>query len=309
MKEVILGSGGAISNILAGVLKQYDCDIRLVSRHPKKINETDELLAGDLTDKNVVDRAVSGTSIAYLTAGLDYKYKVWRQKWPVIMQNTIDACKKYKSKLIFFDNAYMYDPEYIDNLTEETPIRPASRKGKVRAAIARNLLNETRAENMQAMIVRSSDFYGPNINTSVMMETVYKKMKSGKKPMWLGNPSAYHSMTYTKDAATATALLAHTPDCYQQIWHLPTTSQKLTGRQWIELFAKEMGRPAKFTSLSGRTIRLIGLFVPFFKEIGEMMYQMDNNYFFNCEKFKKRFPGFSITEPEEGVREVVKEGR
>ncbi|MBN9349985.1 MAG: NAD-dependent epimerase/dehydratase family protein [Chitinophagaceae bacterium] len=303
--QTILGAGGAVGKPLAKELLKYDSQIRLASRNPQKINETDELISGNLTDKSFVEKTVEGSDVVYLTAGLDYKYKVWKSQWPVIMQHAIDACKKYHSKLVFFDNAYMYDPHHMENLTEETPVKPVSRKGKVRAGIADNLLKEIRAGNLTGMIVRASDFYGPGVKTSVMLETVFKRMKAGKKPLWMGNPNAYHSMTNTPDAAKATAMLGNTPDAYQQIWHLPTENKKLTGKQWIELFTKEMGRSAKFNSLSGSKIRFIGLFVPFFRELGEMMYQLDNNYFFSSSKFEKYFPDFKITSPETGVKEVV----
>lgn len=306
--QTILGSGGAIGKILAKELSHYDSHIRLVSRNPQKVNESDELMPGDLMDKVLVDKAVEGSDIVYLTVGLDYKFKVWQTKWPAIMQNTIDACKKHNARFVFFDNAYMYDPNFMDNLTEETPVNPISKKGKVRSAIAQNLLHEMKSGGIKGMIVRASDFYGPGIHTSVMMETGYWRMKSGKKPIWLGNPLAWHSMTFTPDAAKATALLGNTINCYQQIWHLPTESQKLTGKQWIELFAREMNRPARFIALRGKFIRFIGLFVPFFKELGEMIYQMESNYFFNCDKFRNHFPEFKITSPDEGIKEVVKAG-
>jgi len=48
--------------------------------------------------------------------------------------------KIHQAKLVFFDNIYMYDPDYLDAMTEETPIRPVSKKGVVREKIARMLL-------------------------------------------------------------------------------------------------------------------------------------------------------------------------
>lgn len=306
--QTILGAGGNIGKLLAKELIPYDPHIRLMSRNPKKINETDELFPGDLTDKERVDKALEGSQIAYLVAGLAYKLKEWKEKWPVIMQNVIDACKKHNTKLIFFDNPYMYDPVYMENLTEETPVNPASKKGKIRAAIAENLLQEMKAGNLNAMLVRSSDFYGPGVGSSVIMETVYKKLKDGKTPIWLGNASARHSLTYTPDAAKATALLGNTADAYGQVWHLPTESEKLTGKQWVELFAKELKRPAKFKAVPGKMVRFIGTFVPLFRELGDVMIHYDSNYYFNSEKFKKHFPDFRITGPEEGVRETVKGG-
>ena len=46
--QTILGSGGAIGVELAKALASYTSHIRLVSRHPKKVNDTDELVAADL---------------------------------------------------------------------------------------------------------------------------------------------------------------------------------------------------------------------------------------------------------------------
>jgi nucleoside-diphosphate-sugar epimerase len=183
-----------------------------------------------------------------------------------------------------------------------------SKKGKVRAEIAQNLLSEIQSENIEAMIVRSSDFYGPNIRNSVMFETVFLKLKEGKPAIWVGDPSTYHMMTYSPDAAKGTALLGNTPDAYQQVWHLPTAQEKVTGKQWVEMFAKELGKPAKFKAVPGKMVKLIGLFVSLFKELSDVMYQNERNYFFNCNKFMNRFPDFRITSPEEGVREVVKAG-
>lgn len=40
MMQVIIGSGGAIGTKLARALPPYTSDIRLVSRNPKKVNDT-----------------------------------------------------------------------------------------------------------------------------------------------------------------------------------------------------------------------------------------------------------------------------
>lgn len=304
--QVILGAGGAIGNELARELVKYEKNLRLVSRNPHKINETDELISGDITNKDVVDEAVRGANVVYLTAGLEYKAKVWQQKWPVIMRNVIESCKKNSARLVFFDNAYMYDPSYLNNLTETTPVKPITKKGKVRAQIAETLLEEVQKGEVNAMIVRAADFYGPQVETSVMMETVYKRYRSGKKAIWMGNPKCVHSMTYTVDAAKATALLGNTPDAYNTVWHLPTESEKLTGREWISLFAEAMHVEPKYMTMSGTVIKLIGFIIPFFREIGEMMYQFEKDYYFNCDKFKKRFPAFTIMSPSQGVKEVLR---
>ncbi|WP_077919203.1 NAD-dependent epimerase/dehydratase family protein [Spirosoma sp. 209] len=303
--QTILGAGGTIAKDLASALTSYTDQIRLVSRNPKAVNPTDELVSADLTDAGAVRRAVAGSEVVYLTVGYDYSVKIWQERWPVTMRNVIEACQEHGAKLVFFDNIYMYDRDHLDPMTEETPIRPTSRKGEVRAQIAGMLMEAVRAGTLTALIARSADFYGPGNDKSVLVETVYKNLKQGKAANWLAGLDYVHNFTYTPDAGRATALLGNTPDAYGQVWHLPTHPQRLTGRQWVELFAKEMHVTPKASALPVWALLPLGWFVPLMKELREMVYQYDRHYAFDSSKFTRRF-GIEATSPIEGVRETVR---
>lgn len=303
--QTILGAGGAIGKELAKELMAYTPQVRLVGRHPQKVNETDQTIAADLNDPSAVSLAVKGSSVVYLVAGLQYKTKVWQQQWPRILQNVIEACREHGARLVFFDNVYAYDPNCIHNMSEGCPVNPSSKKGEVRKKLIEMLELQFSSGALKGMIVRSADFYGPGINNSAMMETVYKNMKKGKRAMWMGDPDAIHNMTYTPDAAKATALLGNTEDAWNQAWHLPTHPQRITGKQWIQLFAAEMHTSAEFTQVGRGMVGFLGLFMPLMRELKEMMYQFEKDYFFNSEKFQKRFPNFRITPPQEGVMQVI----
>ncbi|MRG47169.1 NAD-dependent epimerase/dehydratase family protein [Chitinophaga sp. SYP-B3965] len=304
--QTILGAGGTIGQPLAKELAAYTNKIRLVSRKPVKVNEGDELFPADLTDRSQVFKAIEGSAIVYLVIGFPYSIKVWRKEWPALMRNVIDACKEYKAKLVFFDNVYMYDKTAIPHMTEESPINPPSKKGKVRAAILQMLMDEVKQQQLTAVIARAADFYGPGKgNTSVLNEVVYKNFLQGKKANWFASAEKKHTYTYGPDAAKGTALLGNTPDAFNQVWHLPTNPNALTGRQFIELFAKEMNVAPKFSALPQWMASAIGLFVPIMKELAEMFYQYDRDYIFDSSKFNKRFQ-FTPTTYEEGIRATVK---
>ena len=113
-----------------------------------------------------------------------------------------------------------------------------------------------------------------------------------------------HSFTYTPDAAKATALLGNTPDAYNQVWHLPTDKSKLSGKEFIDLFAKELKKEPKFMVVKKYLLYILGIFIPVMKEFPEMMYQCDRDYFFDSSKFDKRFT-FRTTTYQEGVKETV----
>ena len=82
--HTILGAGGAIANELLPVLMESKENIRIVARHPKQIIGIDSV-AADLSDARQTMDAVKGSSIVYLLVGLEYDYKVWEEKWPLIM--------------------------------------------------------------------------------------------------------------------------------------------------------------------------------------------------------------------------------
>jgi len=300
--QTILGANGTIGKILAQELPAYTDRIRLVSRNPIRVNESDELLPLDLTQPGTVDKAVQGSDIVYLVVGLEYSLKVWEQYWPALMRDTVNACLKHGAKLVFFDNVYMYDKSHLSHLTENTHVNPPSRKGAVRKKISDMLLEAVRDMGLQGLIARSADFYGPGNENNFINQMVLKNLKSGKKPMWFVGPDIKHSFTYTHDAGKATALLGNTPDAYGQVWHLPTDTRPVTGKEFISMIASEFGiKEPKISILPKWMLRPLGLFIPVMKEMPEMMYQYDRDYFFDSSKFTSRF-GIKATPYEEGVR-------
>ena len=222
------------------------------------------------------------------------------------MTDVITACKEHKAKLVFFDNIYMYDKDHLNGMTEDTPINPPSKKGKVRAAIAKMLMNEVKAGTLNALIARCADYYGPGISRNGMLrETVIKKLANGKKADWIGKDNCKHSFTYTPDAGKATALLGNTADAYNQVWHLPTAANPYTGKQWVDQIANELGVAPKHRVAPKFMVRILGLFIPIMKEMVEMVYQYDRDYVFDSSKFEKRFD-IAPTPYKKGIQELIK---
>jgi nucleoside-diphosphate-sugar epimerase len=106
-KHILLGAGGALTHPLVRELLSREETVKLVSRRGHPIPGTESIRA-DLTRRSDVLEAVEQSSVVYLLAGLPYSARVWGELWPIIMQNTIDACSARGAKLLFFDNVYMY---------------------------------------------------------------------------------------------------------------------------------------------------------------------------------------------------------
>lgn len=289
---------------LAKELTKYTSQIRLVSRNPKKVNESDELFPLDVNDLIRIDQAIVGSEVVYVTIGFPYQLKIWKEIWPAFMQTVIDSCKKHNAKLVFLDNVYMYAKSAIPNMTEDSPILPPSKKGEIRRQIHEMIMNEVEKKNINALIARSADFYGPNNKNSALSIMVLENLIKGKKAQAMGDLNKIHTYTFTPDAAKATAILGNTADAYNQVWHLPTTNESLSNLNWIELIANELGVEPKIQNVPAWMIRILGLFIPLMRELPEMNYQLDRDYVFNSSKFEERF-GISATAPKEGIRILV----
>jgi nucleoside-diphosphate-sugar epimerase len=302
--QTILGAGGIIGKELAKSLPLYTKRIRLVSRNPKKVNPPDEIVSANLVDAEQTLKAVQGSQVVYLTAGLPYNIKTWQSQWPLIMKNVIDACKKHNAKLVFFDNVYSYG-RVNGWMTENTAMNPSSKKGAVRKMLANMIMDEVDRGNLKAIIARAADFYGPHTLLSFVNIMVFDNLRNRKKAQWLINDKVKHSLTYTPDAGKATAILGNTESAYNQVWHLPTDRNALTGKEFIEKVAEEFGLSPNYVILPRWTVQMVGLFNGIVRESVEMLYQNDSDYLFDSSKFDKAFD-FKTTSYSQGIWETVR---
>lgn len=296
----ILGAGGVIGDVLAKELAVTKKAVRVVARNPKKTTEGQETFSADITNRDQTIRAVAGSEIVFLLIGLKYDLNVWKEMWPPIMSNTIEACKRAKARLIFFDNVYMYG-KVNGIMTEETPFNPTSKKGELRAKIAATLLNEMKAGNITAAIARAADFYGPDGRNSVLNILVFDKLAKSQKASWLVNDSAKHSYTFVPDAGKSLAMMIDNEQTWNQTWHLPTASNPLVGSQCIQMIADQLGVKPKYRVLSKPMVKLAGFFDSNIRELYEMLYQYESDYVFDSTKFEKAFH-FKTTPYADGIR-------
>lgn len=302
MTHTILGANGTIATELIPVLKKHNVNIRLVSRTPQHVEGTESVTANALHSEEILS-AILGSDVVYLTIGLVYNAKIWEEQWPVIMRNVINACKATGAKLVFFDNIYMYG-KVNGMITEETPYNYISKKGKVRADLAKMLLQEMASGSIKATIARAADFFGPRVTEkSIPSVLVFEKLKNGSTSQWLINPNVPRSLNYTPDIAEALYILATNEKAFGQVWHLPTPDP-LTGKEFVKLAAKYMKGSDKISVLPKWLLKIIGLFNPFMKEAYEMNYQNEFPLHFSSAKFEKAF-AFKPTSYEDAIKETA----
>lgn len=305
--HTILGASGQIARELARELKrEYTDEIRLVSRHPQKVNASDSTVAADLLDAQQTQVAINGSDTVYFTAGLPPDSALWERHFPTMLDNALEATRKAGAKFVYFDNTYMYPQNNVPQ-TEETRFAPRGRKGHVRALMANRVLDEMQRGDIPVLIGRSPEFYGPEKTQSFTNTLIIDRLKQHKRPRVPVRDDTLRTLIWTPDASRALALLGNTPEAYGQTWHLPCCDERLTYQQFVTLACEVFGQPADYSVLGKLAFAATALFSQGAREMRELLPRYEADNLFDSTKFKEHFPAFTVTSYRKGLENIWQE--
>lgn len=306
--QTVLGAGGPIAEELTRELRdRFGAELRLVSRHPSSLVGGEQLVSADLLDPEAADRAVAGSDTVYLTAGLPMDSALWEAQFPGLMRNVLDACCRHDAKLVYFDNTYMYAGT-AEPQTEDTSFAPNGRKGRVRGAVARTLLDAMAAGRVEALIARAPEFYGPGRTKSLTNTLVFDRLRAGRRALVPLSATTERSLIWTPDAGRATAWLGNASDTFGRTWHLPIDQDRRTYAELVAVAAEITGRRARYTVIPKLIFDVGAPFAPQLREVAELLprYAVDNR--FVCDAFNARFPEFVVTTYRDGIATLLASG-
>jgi len=305
--QTILGANGQIGQELAKELfRNYNQRIRVVSRRPQKINATDEVLAADLMDPQACSAAIAGSEIVYFTVGLPMDSQLWRRSFPVMIENVISSCHKQGARLVFFDNSYMY-AKSSDPQTEESPFLPIGAKSRIRAAMANRVLEAIQTKEIDGVICRAPEFYGPGQTQSITNTMLFDNIKAGRQLKVPLRDDRLRTLIWTPDASRATALIGNTADAFNQTWHLPCDNDHPTYKSLISMAADIYQKELPYYILKKWAFRLGSLFKKEIRELSELLPRYEVDTIFLSDKFSKRFPDFKVTSYADGIKTIREE--
>jgi nucleoside-diphosphate-sugar epimerase len=283
----VIGGNGTIGEETVRHLMAAGCNVRVVQRHPRPIAGSVATASADVFDLDGLTRAVEGSDVVYLIIGLPYDSKIWLEGFPRAVSNAVEAARRVGARLVYFDNVYMYGP-VSGIMTEQTPEHPTTQKGIARARAARLLMDAVGKGTIRGLIARSADFYG-NYRPFDMVKDIAGKLAKGRKAQLLLSDDKVHSLTYIPDAGRAVAALGQRQDAFNDIWHMPTDPDALTGAELVELIATLLGKDARHTVVPKIMLRMAGLFNVNARGLLEMSYQLEQDYRFDSSKIARAF--------------------
>jgi nucleoside-diphosphate-sugar epimerase len=301
--HVIFGTG-PVGQAAARELALRGKTVRMVNRSGKRpggVPDDIAVVAGDVFVVDIAKALAQGATHVYQCT--NPPYDKWPEQFPALQANTLEAAASASAKYIVMENVYMYGDTNGQPLREDLPYNAHTKKGQVRAQMAKQVLAAHQSGKVRAVIARASDFYGPGVLGSAAGDRMFGFAVAGKAASAAGNLDVKHSYTYIDDVGKALAALGERDEALGQVWHVPN-SDAITTRQFIDLIFEALGQPARASAVSKPLMRLAGLFIPGARETVEMFYEFEKDFVVDSSKFTKVF-GWQATPQREGIQRTV----
>ncbi|HSL31299.1 MAG TPA: NAD-dependent epimerase/dehydratase family protein [Anaerolineales bacterium] len=304
MHHVILGTG-AIGRAIAEELVRHGESVRMVSRsgNMQEIPSGVEVVAADLYNPANVRQVTRGAKVVYQSA--QPHYHEWTQKFPLLQQSIIDGLTGSDMKLVLVENVYMYGDTDGRPLSEDTPYRAHTRKGRVRADISRAAFAAHEEGRLRVTAGRGGNFFGPWGTDSTMGARVFYPLLRGKPAQLIGREDLPHTHTYVKDFGAALVVLGERDEADGQAWHVPNDRPEMSQGDMVRMFAEEAGVESKISTMGKTMMAIGGLFIREAKETVEMMYEFDKPFVIDSSKFERIF-GMKATPMHEAIKETAR---
>src|SRR4051812_14579641 len=188
-EHVVIGAGSIGAGVIRLLVDRGE-RVRVITRsgsgpdHPLA-----EKVAADAADADLVSRLTEGAGALYNCANPPYHR--WTTAWPPIAAALLTAAERTGAVLTTTSNLYGYG-RVTGPMTEDLPMAPNSRKGRVRARMWQDALAAHQAGRARVTEARGSDYIGPG-SQSQFAERVVPKLLAGRSAQVLGDPDVPHT--------------------------------------------------------------------------------------------------------------------
>jgi len=299
--HVVFGAG-ALGLAVMRELYQQGKRVRLVNRSGVAVApEGVEVVKGDAADPASAQQICQDATVVY--SCINAPYSDWATLLPPMQASIIQGAAAANAKLVVAENLYMYGP-VSGSITEALPFRPTTRKGRVRAQMAEDLMAAHQAGVVRATSGRASDFYGPEAGAQgIFGDRIIPPLLAGRTVSVLGKLDMPHTYSFINDFGKGLVLLGAHNEALGQSWHIPN-APTLTTRQILTLFFDEARVPPRMRSVPDFAVRMLGLVNPLVREVAEMLYEFNEPFVVDSSKFVHAF-GDIATPHQEAVRQTL----
>lgn len=283
--HLILGSG-PLGQATARALLARGRRVRMLNRSGNAANAPHgvEIVKGDLQHRDQARTLLQGAAVVYQCA--QPAYHRWPVEFPLLQAAIIDAAAHAGARLIVAENLYMYGDPQHKVITEQSPYRAHTRKGRVRQAMTEALFAAHQRGDLAVAAARGSDFFGPFDHVSA--DQYFLPALAGKPINALGRLDQLHTMTYTGDFGHTLALLGTDDRGLGRAWHVPS-APAVTQAEFFALIEAALGRSVTVRPAGRVILTLLGMFNPTLRELPEMLYEFEHPFVMDSSAVSNTF--------------------
>ncbi len=286
MRHVVFGTG-QVGHPLVEQLVAGGHDVIAVNRDGHGTLPGAEVVGGDASDPAFTTRVCAGADVVYFCLNA-MNYDRWSEEFPPLQRGVLAGAASAGARLVVLDNLYAYGPPQGRALVETMAANPTSSKSATRAEMTEELLAAHAADEVEVVIGRASDYFGPGALRSALGETVFATALAGRTAQVMGDPAQPHSYSYTPDVAAALITLGTAHGTTGQVWHLPV-AEACTIREVVEKVYELAGHKPRILAAGRLTLRALGMVKPEMREYLHTLYQFTDPWVVDDGKFRAAF--------------------
>lgn len=265
----VLGSNGHIGNAAMIAFRDAGWTVKGLGRTNRRPVSGTTFVQGDANDVEVVRRAIAGSDVVLY--GLHLRYDRWGNgAAEAQLQVVLDAMTGSGKTLLFPGTIYNYSAE--DRVVSPDLRQKAERpRGEIRIRLEQMLAEAAAAGDMQVLIIRAGDFFGPGnrddwYDAAMLMDAAKGKLYH------MGALDMRHSWAYLPDLGRAFAKVADQRGTLGRFENFHFAGHWVSHERVMAAIQDGLGQRFKVSPLAWWGLRAAGLVNPVMRDIYRMRY-------------------------------------
>jgi nucleoside-diphosphate-sugar epimerase len=268
-KVVVLGVNGHIGSFTARAFVEAGWAVAGMARTDRHRIAGVRFVAGDSDSVEDMRRAIGDSDVVVNALNLPYdKWDKGRKERQ--MARVLEAIGTSGRTMLFPGNIYNYSASDRE-VTPDLPQRPQTPRGAIRVRVERLFEAAAARGDIQAIVLRAGDFYGPGSTTDWFDLAMFREIGKGRVAT-MGAPGIGHAWAYLPDLARAFEALASMRATLGVFERFHFAGHFVTPEQMRAAIERAAPVPVVVRPFPLWIMKLIGLVDPLMRETAKMAY-------------------------------------
>jgi nucleoside-diphosphate-sugar epimerase len=266
---LVLGAAGRVGYAAAEAFRDAGWTVTGLVRRgaAARVPSAVAAVEANALDPKAVTTAAEGAEV--VLHALNPPYAEWPKHALPLAYVAIAAAEAVDATLMFPGNVYGYGAGMPELLDEATPMRPTSRKGRIRVEIEQRL-REAADRGVRTIIVRAGDFYGHG--RGAWFDLVLARDLKRARVTYPGPLDVVHAWAYLPDLAATLVRLAERRATLGAFEMFGFPGHAVTGQELGAAIAASLGRRLMVRRMGWWFVKTFGQISALGRELAEIEY-------------------------------------